>query len=222
VERNSVITKCYRCGAAGVTREHYPPRCLFPEGYRDRLTTVPSCQEHNNAHSLDVEYVKQFILMQEGINTVGKRHLMNNGVETFLHSPGLLRHVEREMKEVAFDPELLAIPLDLQRFETVMEAIAYAVHFNDFNRAYSGTWRIFSPNLASVSTHLEGHATDGWEEYRYQVLNAPYAPSITPHPRVFKYGLHLFEEDKLLYRFDFYEGFVVTALSAPASVRVTD
>lgn len=44
---------CYMCEAAPTSREHVPPKCLFPESkdvngqnFRENLITVPSCDIH--------------------------------------------------------------------------------------------------------------------------------------------------------------------------------
>lgn len=50
---------CYHCEADGPTREHVPPKCLFPKGADwSGLITVPSCAAHNNATSAADEYLK--------------------------------------------------------------------------------------------------------------------------------------------------------------------
>lgn len=40
---------CYWCGATPTSREHVPPKGLFPKNKRKDLKTVPSCDEHNHA-----------------------------------------------------------------------------------------------------------------------------------------------------------------------------
>ncbi len=56
---------CYMCAGEATSREHAPPRCLFPEtkdtpdrsDYRKNLVTVPSCELHNSEKSHDDEYL---------------------------------------------------------------------------------------------------------------------------------------------------------------------
>jgi hypothetical protein len=62
--RMSPRASCYMCESVGTTREHSPPRCLFPESkdledranLRKNLITVPSCADHNPRLSKDDEY----------------------------------------------------------------------------------------------------------------------------------------------------------------------
>jgi len=54
---------CYMCDQSSTSREHVPPRCLFPESkdvrgdFRQNLLTVPSCDEHNSGKSADDEFL---------------------------------------------------------------------------------------------------------------------------------------------------------------------
>ena len=53
-----ILETCYMCDSIATTREHVPPKCLFPEKkdigddiYRQNLITVPSCDKHNTSKS---------------------------------------------------------------------------------------------------------------------------------------------------------------------------
>ena len=53
------------CDALATTKEHIPPKALFPKqkdvlseiSLRKDLITVPSCEKHNNSKSRDDEYL---------------------------------------------------------------------------------------------------------------------------------------------------------------------
>lgn len=70
---------CYWCSAPASTREHVPPKCIFPEpidvadgtNYRGQLLTVPSCPIHNLAKSTDDEYLLCVLAMNILNNSVG-------------------------------------------------------------------------------------------------------------------------------------------------------
>jgi hypothetical protein len=57
--------RCYfqGCQENAVTKEHVPPKAFFPQGKRDNLLTVSSCEAHNNAKSGDDLYVLAQICM---------------------------------------------------------------------------------------------------------------------------------------------------------------
>ena len=51
--------KCFLCGANGkLTRDHIPPKCLFPKPRPANLFTLPCCLSCNNAASKDDEYLR--------------------------------------------------------------------------------------------------------------------------------------------------------------------
>ena len=63
------IKTCYMCDQPVTSREHVPPKCIFPEkkdlpkgfDFRKNLIKVPSCDEHNSHKSMDDEYL-MFVL----------------------------------------------------------------------------------------------------------------------------------------------------------------
>src|SRR3954451_9328117 len=72
---------CYMCPALATSREHVPPRNLFPEAsetggvdYRVNLITVPSCDLHNSAKSLDDEFLMVSLAGIIGNNSIGYSH----------------------------------------------------------------------------------------------------------------------------------------------------
>lgn len=49
-------SRCAYCGAPATTRDHIPPKKLFPKPWPDDLITVPACLKCNNPASKDDEY----------------------------------------------------------------------------------------------------------------------------------------------------------------------
>ncbi len=56
---------CYfqGCCEKGITKEHIPPRSFFPDGEKDQLLTVKSCERHNNLKSKNDLYALAQICM---------------------------------------------------------------------------------------------------------------------------------------------------------------
>lgn len=51
--------QCFLCGKPGAdTREHIPPKCLFPEPHPNDLLTVPAHRSCNQSYSADDEYLR--------------------------------------------------------------------------------------------------------------------------------------------------------------------
>jgi len=87
---------CYYCGTDASSKEHVPPKCLFPEkkdiadgmNYRKNLITVPSCDKHNSNKCKDDEYLQLIIVHGYFNNTVGRDHFKKGkGVKSALDSP---------------------------------------------------------------------------------------------------------------------------------------
>jgi len=207
---------CYMCAADATTREHAPPRSFFPSGFRDGLVTVPSCPGHNNDNSADVEYVRNVIVGAYPVNEVGLS-LLTKAQRSFDRSPALFVQTYRESWPVLTPEGQSAISrLDMARFDSVMAAIARALYYKDEGKQYYGKWGIFSPSLYSSKALLSG-GIDDWERFRKTLTMVTFSPLPTPQPRVFKYWVWREADSKLVYKFEFYEGFVVNALALPAA-----
>jgi hypothetical protein len=61
---------CIFCGTEGpVTRDHIPPRCLFPERILEKeLFTVPACAQCNNSTAVNDEYFRMMLAMKDTVN----------------------------------------------------------------------------------------------------------------------------------------------------------
>lgn len=54
--------KCYCCNKNAVSKEHVPPKCIFPNPRPSNIITIPSCDTHNLEKSKDDEYFRWFIV----------------------------------------------------------------------------------------------------------------------------------------------------------------
>src|SRR3989344_5164982 len=68
---------CYACDQEATSKEHFPPKCFFPNrGKFLQLRTVPSCPKHNGNKSDDDLYVLTHICLntsRNGSNLPAKR-----------------------------------------------------------------------------------------------------------------------------------------------------
>src|SRR5437764_2311666 len=66
--------KCYLCGAADrVTRDHIPPKGLFPRPRPSNLHTLPCCESCNNRASADDEYFRLAVSSLINRNPAGSK-----------------------------------------------------------------------------------------------------------------------------------------------------
>jgi hypothetical protein len=207
--------ECYACGALATSQEHAPPECFFPEGYRSGLVTVPSCYEHNVALHLDVEYVRNNICGQYGTNLLAQKVFFESAKASYDHSPKLLARNFAALREIMLNgTQTGAYSIELPRFRRVMKAIAYAMYYLDFGKRNEGDFDLFSTSLSSAS-NLYQHRPDGYEEMRRVLAACAFKSMPVSHPRVFKYGISRPGEGQIHYKFEFYEGFNVYALTLP-------
>jgi hypothetical protein len=148
---------CYMCELEKTSREHVPPRCLFPEKkdfgtnyFRENLITVPSCEKHNSEKSHDDEFL---MICLSGI--VG-----NNQIAYFLHITKVQRALDRRSpdfldviygypeRKVINDYEgnmqqvMIASP-DNERLRTCFRNISFGLYFHHYGKRFMGDIDIF-------------------------------------------------------------------------------
>lgn len=199
------------CTDRGTTREHAPPFSFFPEGYRENLITVPSCPKHNNHNSKDVEYVRNIIVTSIQANEVGLA-LVDKVMRSFTRSPALVRQTFKKLRVIKIGEEETGITvIDMPRFKSIMEAMAYAFYYRDFGVTYPGNWRIYAISLETERIF------DGLPDEKTGILKIGFSRLETidrdsRYPEVFKYAIYQEDLVRLVYKFVFYENFVVYAM----------
>lgn len=218
------MQKCYMCSEDAITREHAPPESFFREGERENLITVSSCKKHNNENSKDVEYVKNIINSEVRTNSNAREHFKEKTVRAWNRREGsFAKRVFKDSisvkivnEEFPAAIETKALTIELDRFYLIFECMANALYFNDFKERFTGKWLIFFPNFVSKN-YLTIGAKDNQDElvedYLPSLESLSYEQKEAAHPNVFQYFIH--QEDKnIIYKFLFYEGFVVYMMNA--------
>jgi hypothetical protein len=99
------------------------------------------------------------------------------------------------MRPVIFAGEETGVfRVDLARHETVMSAIAYALHFHDRGRKHRGEWCVFAPSFGYAGS-VYGNQPDPWKELRSVLASAKYTPMPVAHPEVFTYEVAELEQN---------------------------
>lgn len=98
--------KCYHCGQPAVTREHVPPKCLFPEksdkDYRVNLITVPSCDLHNSVKSGDDQFMMvYFVALARDLDYTKLKPHIDKAIRTIIRRPHLVSEYTDQFKIVA-------------------------------------------------------------------------------------------------------------------------
>jgi len=146
---------CYWCGKPATTRDHVPPKCLFPEykdinevygkNFRNNLITVPSCKKHNLSKSNDDEYLMACLGARVGNNGIAFVHAHTKIKRTLERHPYLLK-VEKDTTLIIGKQEfaIQIIKANNIRLMHSFEAIARALYFYEYKKQYNGDCMIVS------------------------------------------------------------------------------
>ncbi|AMV22322.1 hypothetical protein [Planctomyces sp. SH-PL14] len=143
---------CYMCDRPATSREHVPPRCLFPEmkdigeNHRVNLLTVPSCDEHNSGKSADDEFLMASLAGMTGNNRVGILHKFSKvNRAIFRSSFGLLDQAlsDQTIEWLEVSPgtflDVTWGKPDYARLARCFERIAHGMHLCHFGQRFRGT-----------------------------------------------------------------------------------
>lgn len=147
--------KCYRCSSPAVTKEHVPPRNLFPEddskrrSYRKNLIKVPSCNFHNGMKSDDDEFLMISIAGIVGNNFVGFMHnatkvdrAIKRKSRQFLYKAIIRNAKNKTVKIEGYEfPVCWGTP-DYFRLIDCFRNIAYGLRFHEFKTVFFGDVKV--------------------------------------------------------------------------------
>lgn len=206
---------CYICGNEKHSVEHAPAKCFFPTEKRVNLTTVSSCESHNEDTSKDDEYVRNIIAMSISNNQVALDHFLKQCVKSFMRSPALLKKTTENQQRVYYkdrednDQEIkptLAFGIDRDRIDLVMKKIAYAIFFKKYNQRWNR-------KLFTGTEHLRTNGMQA-EDLGLLIQGAKKLLSAVPfegnNPEVFQFVFMPTDSDDIndqILMMKFYEGF---------------
>lgn len=203
--------ECYWCGDDHVSRIHVPPRCLFPEGPREKLITVPTCADHNENYSDDSEFLRA-ILMLVANDRPSLEAFIDRTLRSLFEVGGIDDPILIGRREPLLDGEIRpAARIERGRFDRAMEKLARGVFFHLFDGQFDGYFEVASPEFRDPE-----HDYDNSQDAEFDVANALLdKATMTDHPRI-EAGVHapnpeIFSVDYLKFldmvqfRFEFYE-----------------
>lgn len=170
--KSTNVECCYFCGAPATSREHVPPKCIFPEkkdsgvqdNLRKSLLTVPSCHIHNLSKSTDDEYLLAILLMNCDNNEIGQRQATTKLLRAFLRSEGLrLAALNNPVRRHFYDParslilETASLTIDPERLKRCFDHIGRGLYWDHFNQSrFAGTISAQIEFLVSPGSGLFG------------------------------------------------------------------
>ncbi|WP_051541973.1 hypothetical protein [Clostridium lundense] len=146
---------CYWCGKLATSREHVPPKCLFPEekdvkeiyaqSFRNNLITVPSCDEHNMAKSHEDEYLMACLSGRVGNNAIAYVHNATKVKRSRYRNPNMIKIDGEDILKIdGKEFPVQCVTVDTNKLMHSFEAIARALYFYERNKNFKGDCKIVS------------------------------------------------------------------------------
>jgi hypothetical protein len=224
--------RCYFCDAPATSKEHVPPKCLFPKlgdiadgvDYRKNLITVRSCDTHNAAKSRDDEYLQLILIFGYFNNAAGRAHFTANVVRALTRRPAILAALYADQTPVMVDAQpTVAVNVDRARFNAALERVSQGLCVSETGRRWQKPIEIHTPVLLAADepeadrvnqlvTNVSRAVVDCLKDTEKRGANSD----------IFWYQLLVDEaKDRMLCRMVFYGGFDVFAVSDPRLSRST-
>lgn len=218
---------CYFCGEPSTSVEHAPAKSFFPRGNREQLITVPSCTVHNEATSLDDEYVRNVIAMMIGNNGHALNHFLTTCIRSLKRSPALTKRTTGVNRRVFLEniknvgtglqPSYM-FQIERERIELVLRKISYALFYHKYGRPWErelliGTEFLVTPDVQQDEIGELIRSAKSDPEYMEPVYEGT-------NPEIFKYAFLPTEEDndfEQILQMKFYEGFEAWAIPVTGS-----
>ena len=151
---------CAICGTRpATTRDHIPPKGIFPKPRPDDLITVPACATCNNSTSSLDETFKVFVGIATGHGPDGEKMFREQTSRTLNHNRRLKRNIASTMQDVLVKtPQGIvlgkrpAVLLDSKSHDSIVEKTIRGLHFH-----HCGT---ILADQADISVNWHYHLTE--------------------------------------------------------------
>lgn len=221
------------CERPGTSREHVPPRCLFPElkdageNLRKNLITVRSCDEHNSEKSRDDEFLMVSLAGIIGNNSIGYHHKFTKVNRAIYRSSFSLLNLaikNQEWSVIEFGPNKFLDVVwgtpDYERLLCCFDRVARGIHLAHFGRKFRGRSRTllgYLPQESQNPAELQRLVRDK------VAAELQGKPRVGSNPKVFNYQFT--EPDRFglyLAHLQFYGGLDVYAALIPEDSKAPE
>lgn len=165
---NNPDDKCYMCDENAVSREHIPPRCLFPKSkdlkqglnLRKELLTVPSCDVHNSEKSGEDLYFLNVMTSIKGINEIGRQHYKKKIRRQNKRNSSIISRFAQRSIEIDGN---LAFEVEIERLDEFILCLGCALYLAYFKTKWDGNVEWFPEFLFQCQDQNE-------EQERIQII----------------------------------------------------
>jgi hypothetical protein len=225
------IEQCYMCEAQATSREHVPPKCIFPQrkdlgvNLRRDLITIPACEVHNLRNSKDDEFLLICLAGVVGNNSIGYRHNQTKVSRALRRSAGRLldtmftsrRHVRLGTGENKFFDVIIGTP-HYGRLERCFDRVGRGLYYCTFSARFNGCTRLVMGHVHRP----KGNAATFTDFIRHRAeIDLRDVPRVGQNPEVF---FHQFakpdEFGLIMLRMCFYGGVDIYISFIPEGVKI--
>lgn len=214
---------CYMCERVAVSKEHVPPKCIFPEqkdaqgrDFRKALVTVPSCDIHNSAKSKDDEYLMMVLTSYFANNQAAQDQIKSKIARAWAKNPRAATAVVKNLRPVrALGDDRHAFEVDISRFDQSLAWAANGLYFHVFGRRIEPGFRVISYPLVQLDA-AEGGKVNLGRANILRLANEMFSglPVVGENPEVFWFQVSPVIGDRSVIRMCFFEAFQVVAMSS--------
>lgn len=216
---------CYMCKELATSKEHIPPKCIFPElkdlpdvDYRKNLIKVPSCDAHNSHKSKEDEYLLFILVAHFDNNRVAEDHFRTKILRALKRSPTLLRIYKQKTRDVILNGEpSMAFQFSRGRVDRELSHMIRGLYFKETGNKWFPRIVIYSPAmfvLGELNAQFVSRTTQSMASAASLFFEDQ--PKKGDNPDVFWYQLHADPQGgRLLARMCFYGGLEILGLSDP-------
>lgn len=131
---------CAYCGNKATTKDHVPPKQLFPKPRPNDLETIPACFKCNNSEGKDEEYfLATFMFSEAGVSIAGKKLWKEKINRMYEKNLGLKRKIAENIKPINISildnsstEKRLGIELDENRIKKTVLKIVRGLHYIEY------------------------------------------------------------------------------------------
>jgi hypothetical protein len=159
---------CVMCGRMkACSRDHVPPKCIFPDPRPSDLVTVPACTGCNMHRSGLDEQFKVFLGLTVGYHLDGDKSYRVPVLQTLAHNRRLRSDILTSMRHIVIQDPLaltsqsaLAISLNKAAHDTVVERTVRGLYFHHTGRILGDRYPLTVQWLMDLNDELYGMTND--------------------------------------------------------------
>jgi hypothetical protein len=212
------------CEKPAVSKEHIPPKCVFPEqkdtngkNYRRDLITVPSCDIHNSAKTKDDEYLMMVLTSYFDNNSVACDQISSKVARAWAKSPRLSTSVVKNLQTINTGTgHYHAYEVDRSRFDQSLSWVANGLYYYVYRKPADPPYKIISYPLVQIEGS-DGATVNIGRANILTLVNESLRelPIRGENREIFWFQVSPVIESSSIIRMCFFEGFQVVAMSSP-------